>query len=242
MKEYIFPGLLLLILLSSCRDQPPAPSRIIINGHTYVIDTLREDSIRPGDVIENFALSGDFQNYLKNKPAAPFSNLCGSVPKNMKALDGGLRKYFYKVTGKDNMDLSLFGYAGAKLGRKEVLVIVDFVQYKEIQCKDKTRTFGVGARLFLHILEIKHGINFTKLPQLAANVELGRASVTYTVSTIGLTGDKVLDILPQGSDFNVENYAMVMNSIDRIIRLAKDNTPGVVIAPQLLPQITVSAE
>ena len=59
--------------------------------------------------------------------------------------------------------------------------------------------------------------------------------MTYTISTIGITGDKVIDALPTGSNFDVENYAKVVNSVDDIIRLAKDNVDGVVIEPQLLP-------
>ena len=131
--------------------------------------------------------------------------------------------------------MEVFGYGGGELGKKETLLIVDFVQHKDIQCTDgKTQRYGVGARLFLHITKKKRGLNLT-LPQLAANVELDRAQVTYTISTIGITGSSVIDALPTGSNFDVENYAKVINSVDNIIRLAKDNEDGVVIEPQLLP-------
>jgi hypothetical protein len=239
MKHPVSLALLLCFsLMLSCESEIPVSSSFTKNGQKYCIDTLREDTIPTEKVIENFSARQEFsQNELHGK-INPLTKLCGNIPSKMKDLDGGIKKYFYKITQKDKLDLNIFGYAGAELGKKDVLIIVDFVQYKELDCTDKKRTFGVGARLFLHIREVRHGINFTKLPQLAANVELGRVSVTYTLSTIGLTGDKILDALPQGSDFTVENYAKVMNAIDQIIRLAKDDTKGVVIAPQLLPEIS----
>ncbi len=207
------------ILLIGCASIKQTNNTVSNDGELFTTLKLDSTFIKTKGIIKN----------------TPFSNICENIPENMAELTGGIKKYFYKFSSKSSANLDAFGYGGGSLENKETLLIVDFVQHKDIFCTDgKKRTFGVGARLFLKISKKKRNISFG-LPKLAANVELGKAEVEYTISTIGLTGDKILDVLPTGNEFDVENYAKIVNSIDNIIKLAKDNTDGVNIEPQLLP-------
>lgn len=157
------------------------------------------------------------------------------APRTMRELSGGMKKLFYQFNSKNSANLALFGVANVGLSKKEVMVIVDFVQYKDASCPGGSIRFGVGARLFLHIKQIQGGIKVTDLPKLAAGVELGKASVTYSVETIGITGDAIRAALPNTGDFNVEAYGKVMSAVDRIQMLARDGQEGVVIDPQIIP-------
>lgn len=222
------------------------PSEFTLEGKTFIVDTLLIEPIQEMGIIDNFKPDEYFKNTFLDITENPNENFivnnavgldeaCGDIPTSMNDLTGGLEKNFYKYSSSSNINLKILGWGGGELGKKELLIMTDFVQYKRVICSDgETRFYGVGARLFLHIKSRKRKVNLT-LSQLAANVELNRAEVTYKIKTIGIVGDKVLDVLPTGSKFDVDNYAKVVAAIDNIIKLAKDNTEGVIIEPQLLP-------
>lgn len=169
------------------------------------------------------------------KPDESVESKC-PPPRTMRDLSGGLKKLFYQFNSDNSANLSLFGMASVKLGRKEVMMIVDFIQYKDSKCAGTgTVRFAVGARLFLHIKQAAGSLRVTDLPKLAAGVELGKASITYSIETVGLTGDAVRGVLPNTGDFNVEAYGKVVSAIDKIQMLAKDGQEGVVIDPQIVP-------
>ncbi len=171
----------------------------------------------------------EVKNYQKPaEPACP-------TPATMRELSGGMKQIYYQFTSDNSASLSVFGMAGVKLGKKEVVVIVDFLQYKDLSCTGSSVRYGVGARLFLTIKKAQGGIKVTDLPKLAAGVELGKASVTYSIEVIGLTGDKIRAALPSAGDFNVEAYGKVVSAIDKIRSLAADGVAGVVVDPQIIP-------
>lgn len=175
------------------------------------------------------------QTYEKPKIA---SNRC-NVPQRMADLTGGIRQLFYQMTAQNNTSLNLFGVANISLGRKEMMVIVDFIQYKDTKCERKTVRYGVGTRLFLHVKKANLGgkTDYNNLEYLAANVQLGKATVEYSIQTVGITGEAVLDALPKTSNksFDVSGYKEVMISIDKIRLMAKDGLNGVIIEPQIIP-------
>ena len=158
-------------------------------------------------------------------------------PETVRDLSSGMQKIFYQMNADNSASLAVFGgMAGLKIGKKEAVVIVDFMQYKDMNCEEKAR-YGVGVRLFLHIKKSFKGLDVNNLPQLAANAQLGKATVQYTIKTIGVTGPKINDLIPRSATnvFDVDGYASVINAVDKIQNLIKDNVEGVVIDPQLIP-------
>jgi hypothetical protein len=168
------------------------------------------------------------------KPAKEKVSEC-PAPANMRDLSGGMKKVFYQFTAKNAANLSLFGMGKLNLGKKEVMVIVDFMQYKDVSCSGAPVRYGVGARLFLHIKKLQGGIQVTDLTQLAAGVELGKASITYSIEVVGLTGDKIRASLPGTGDFDVEAYGKVISAVDKIQMLASDQEEGIFVDPQVIP-------
>lgn len=157
-------------------------------------------------------------------------------PKTVADLDGGLKKIYYQFNKNNQGSLALFGKE-MQLGKKEVVVIVDYMQYKDMDCEEDQSRYGVGVRLFLHIEKASRKIDLNNLPQLAAHVQLGRASVRYIFQTIGVTGPKINDILPKSNTntFDVEGYASVIRAVDQVQSLIRDDIDGVKIAPQAIP-------
>lgn len=158
------------------------------------------------------------------------------LPKTVADLSSGLKKIFYQFNNKNQASLALFG-RDMQLGKKEVVVIVDYMQYKDMDCDEDQSRYGVGVRLFLHIEKANRKIDLNNLPQLAANVQLGRASVRYVFQTIGVTGPKINDLLPKSNTntFDVEGYANVIHAVDQVQSLIRDGIEGVNIAPQAIP-------
>ena len=165
----------------------------------------------------------------------PDPNTACAIPKSMRDLSSGMKKVFYQFTKNNEANLKLFGIGNGTLGKKEVMVIVDFMQYKDNNCNNTAIRYGVGARLFLHIKKLQSGIKVTDLAKLAAGVEYGKAAVTYSIEVIGLTGEEIRKALPSAGDFNVEAYAKVISAVDKIQLLANDNQNGVFISPQIIP-------
>lgn len=160
-------------------------------------------------------------------------------PETVRELSSGMQKVFYQVNSDNAASLSLFGGAsGIRIGKKETVVIVDFMQYKDMNCEEKAR-YGVGVRLFLTIKKSYKGLDVNNLPQVAASAQLGKATVQYKLMTIGITGPKINDLIPRSATnvFDVEGYANVVSAVDKIQNLIKDNIDGVVIDPQLIPLV-----
>jgi len=157
-------------------------------------------------------------------------------PQTVRDLTSGMQKIFYQVNSDNAANLQLFGGTGISIGKKQMVVIVDFMQYKDLNCEEKTR-YGVGVRLFLKIKKAHKRLDLNNLPHLAANVQLGRASVEYIFKTIGVTGNKINALMPRSNtnNFDVEGYANVINAVDQVQSLVRDNIDGVVIAPQQIP-------
>lgn len=212
-KNLLLAGTMLLALVS-CEEK----------GGTTVVSDPNAGVVDPKATEE--------KTYVK--PVVEDEKAC-NTPKTMRDLSGGMKKIFYQFTTKNSGSLGLFGIANLTLGKKEVMVVVDFMQYKDQKCSGESVRYGVGARLFLHIKKIQGGISITDLPKLAAGVEYGKSSVTYSVEVIGLTGHKVRAALPNTGDFNVEAYGKVISAVDKIQMLANDGEDGVVIDPQVIP-------
>jgi hypothetical protein len=159
-------------------------------------------------------------------------------PTTVRELSGGMQKIFYQINKDNEVNLALFGGSGIRLGKKEMIVIVDFMQHKDLKCEDKETRYGVGVRLFLHIKKASRKMDLNDLPNLAANVQLGKASVQYIIKTIGVTGDKINNLIPRSTTntFDVEGYAGVVNAVDRIQQLIRDDIDGVIIDPQQIPK------
>lgn len=156
-------------------------------------------------------------------------------PTTVADLSSGMQKLFYHVTKQNGLSLKVFGIGGVQLGKRETMLIVDFIQYKDKRCEKDDIRFGVGARLFLHIKKVRRGVSITELPQLAAAVESNKAEVTFQIKTIGITGNRVNEAMPSAGKFDVEAYSEVTSAVDRIQALTRDDMEGVVIDPQEIP-------
>jgi hypothetical protein len=142
------------------------------------------------------------------------TTICGKeVPSKLSDLNQTDR-YVTNVTGSVSSDLQLPGLR-TKLDKKEVLVISDFMKYKNFICDGMNKRVAVGMRIYIRVknYDFKNGVN---LPRLAASVELGHGTATCWTHLYGVESDNMYANLAP-TTFGVDTYSRVINAFDDII-------------------------
>jgi len=157
-------------------------------------------------------------------------------PTALNQLTGGYKVYYSSYTESAALNLGFIPIGSATGTKSSAVQVYSFLQFVEMPCQINNATvtvsWGAGAEAILHIKKAKAGLNLNKLSTVAAGVELGRANVKFSMQTFGVTGDAIRTALPAAGDFNVENYARLINAVDEVRKRMGD--AGVVVVPKLL--------
>jgi hypothetical protein len=147
---------------------------------------------------------------------SPDNNLCGNpIPKTLGELNQ-IDKSSSIISKTAGLDLSLWGVSG-NLGKKDVLIISNFLSYKDFNCGGITKRVAVGIQVYIHAISKSYRIQSADIVKLAANVELGKASADYHIHIFGLSNAKdVYKNLPPAT-FDVDSYAKITSSFDGLI-------------------------
>jgi hypothetical protein len=147
---------------------------------------------------------------------SPDNNLCGNpVPRTLGELNQ-IDKSSSIISKTAGLDLSLWGVSG-NLGRRDVLIISNFLSYKDFNCGGITKRVAVGIQVYIHAISKSYKIHSADIVKLAANVELGKASADYHIHIFGLSNAKdVYKNLPPAT-FDVDSYAKITSSFDGLI-------------------------
>lgn len=164
---------------------------------------------------------------------------CSKMPDRPQTLDeltGGYDVFYVRLSEDEAIKIGLLSIVEASQRRSKLVQVHMFVQYLtdtcEVQGVSIPIIWGVGVQATLHIKKGEKYLAGDRLPLLAAAVELNKASVTFALTTLGITGAAVRDTLPDAGAFNVENYAEMISAVDRIRRMLED--PTVTIVPQVI--------
>lgn len=168
-------------------------------------------------------------------PEGPVDALtgCSTTPTKIEQLNSGSGFYIYKFTSSNSASAKAFGFEGS-IGRKELLIIQDYVRYQNVTCDGKTKKVGIGLRCFIHVKSIKGKLGGA-LSSIAASVELDRASGEFNIVSLGfgIGGDVVGDLPTQG-EYNVDNFGSLAIVFNNVLKTLKDNGT-VTINPIELP-------
>lgn len=133
-------------------------------------------------------------------------------------------KYFYcKFDKSTQAEASTMGFSGS-FGKKDLLIIRDFVRYKKIKCDQKTKYVGIGLRCFIQIKSYAAKLGGS-LSGIAASVEQGKAEAVFSIESIGfpIEGRDIAGLVTQG-DYDVDNFASLAILHSRILeKLNSDN-------------------
>lgn len=177
-----------------------------IDPNTFL--KLLKDDTAPKDIGENKIVPLD--------SILTATTVCGSpLPKTLGELNQ-IDKSSSIVTKKVGIDLSLFGISGG-LNKKDVLIISNFITYRDYDCSAGRKRVSVGMQIYIHATSKSYKVSTADIPKLAAAVELGYASADYHIHIFGLTNaNDIYKNLP-GTNFDVASYSKVVSSFDGIV-------------------------
>jgi hypothetical protein len=168
--------------------------------------------------------------------ALPNGCLLEDLPKKISDLDMGGLVQIYKFTSDMSAQATILGFGG-NIGKKELVLVKDYTRYHDVTCNGQTKHYGIGLRLFIHVKSLKGGISAT-LANVAASVQLNRATADYSLKTLGfgLNADIVADGLSDQSDYNVDNFGKLEATFTTVLRTLGDkNNDKQKISPVELP-------
>src|SRR5690606_17193170 len=123
------------------------------------------------------------------------------------------------------------GEASTNIGKD--VYIYEQMYYKDVSnCDAGKVTYGSGVRLTILAKKLEAGVNLSNLGAIAASAEMKKAEVTVTISTIGLSGPKVNQLIPPAGSYNVEKHVQYLQAIDGIKALINDSTT--VVTPEII--------
>lgn len=168
------------------------------------------------------------------------------VPSELDDLESGFQYRYYSFNSNNSAALQAFGITDIEHNSETKYLVIDYIQFKDFACsRIPTIRYAVGLRSELKIKKssTKTDVDLTKkgLAELAAKVELGEASINFSLKTIGLTGKPARLNIPQGVSFNVTTYKNYQNAIEFLKSNLQDKVDeqergeNLVINPELIP-------
>jgi hypothetical protein len=155
------------------------------------------------------------------------------MPQKIGDLNSGAGFNVYKFTSDKEASAKAFGFEGS-IGKKELLVIEDYVRYKNVTCNGQVKKFGIGLRCFIHISSIK-GKLAGSLTGIAASVELAKAQGQFNLASLGFGfGGDVVGELPTQGSYDVDNFGNLAVVFNNLLKTLKDSS-NINIDPVELP-------
>jgi hypothetical protein len=146
----------------------------------------------------------------------------------LKDLTSGQKKHIQIIDKKQEAMLRLFGLGALVLGKKDKVMIIDYTEYKDLQCEGVSEPIrkGVGVRAAIFIRNSDSKLQLTSPAQVAAAVELGQLQAELTLHVFGFKNEisrKVLEEFGKsGSVFNVDAYLALHNQVGKIMESMQD--------------------
>lgn len=160
-----------------------------------------------------------------------------TCPINKAGLTDGWNMFTYSIDRNAAAQLNL--YAKADVSISDRIVLYHFMFYKDITDNGEiVGRCGSGVSLALKISNFKADMSLD-LPILAANAQLGQATISYKLGTFGISGRPIDEAAPPASQvgkFDTQSYAALMTAIDKVQSAGTAGT-GVTFTPRLVQVI-----
>lgn len=139
-----------------------------------------------------------------------------NAPKTIQDLKSGLTLDAYRFDKDNQAKLGFLGFGNVEIKKKESVIVVEYKQTGTQRCDDFNLFYGIGARLMMHIRENKRSAKVNTPQQISASVIFGKADVTFSVKTFGITGPGVSRLVKAGT-LNENTYIEFLNEISNLI-------------------------
>lgn len=201
----------------------------ITNDRKTLFLKLLDNEKRAGEgTQESTGLDTITQNFIR------LGNCYKTYPKRISELTDGISLEAYEFRKGDEVKLGLMGFLGIDIKTDEKITVVEFAQIGSKPCEDIINAFGIGARMMMRIRSTKRGAKLNTPQQITASVIFGKAEVSYSMKTFGITGPGTASFVKSGT-VSENTYNEFINQIATLIVEMYKPQSTYIITPQLLP-------
>lgn len=169
-------------------------------------------------------LTSDFTE--TNQKALLEQSISDLIPMTRDELNS-MRTVVKIYSGEDDAGISIPGFGGLKLGKKETSFNVYYVETKIVKRQTDTIVYGIGYSTHYLFKKLKRGIDISNLASVAASAQLqsNKTSVYYSLQTFGVKSLELVNYFkPQvNSNFDVDGFGVIQSSIDGIHNVLADS-------------------
>lgn len=235
-----FPYLILLgIILLSCNSQNKEESEEMDN-YAEEIDFQEGSDIEINNKTTNFKIGDSLYNFSSSEMALGEFALGDTPPTRREELEG-MRTFYQTYSGKTNAGISVPGFGGLKLERKQSSLNLYFLETKKIIQNNDTVVYGIGYSVHYLFNKIKRGIDASNLASVAASAQLdnNKTSVLYSMRSYGVTSrDLAKFFKPQiDNNYDVDGFGFIQSNIDGIHNVLTDSllSSKAKFTPEIIP-------
>lgn len=149
-----------------------------------------------------------------------------TIPEAREDLEG-MRTVVKIYDGKQNAGITVPGFGGLTLDRKQSNLNVYFIETKVVETSNDTTVYGIGYSVHYLFSKVKRGIDITNLASVAASAQLqsNKTSVSYSLQSFGITGKNLGKFFkPEvNSNFDVDGFGVIQSKIDGIHNILTDS-------------------
>lgn len=233
--------LTVLIVTLSCNDTKKSTKtindeQISDQVFTKSFSELPGISMRKGEAVKYSAITAlESTNASISQLTSEKISNCAALPTAISQLNSGSGYEYYKFTKDNSAEASFMGFGGS-IGKKEMLLIQDYVRYQEVICNGVTKRVGIGLRCFIHVKEIKSSFKGS-YADIAANAQLNNMTANFSLKSLGfaMDGDLIADGLSGQNDYNVDNFGRLAVTFTNVLKTLKNNNTVLQISPVELP-------
>ncbi|MFV8343579.1 hypothetical protein [Flavobacterium sp. XS2P39] len=240
MKKYIL-FFISAFLFTSCKDrnqslsnEKPVTLEITDKDFSNVFATIKGVQLDDSKVVRYNEITGkDEASLIPQLVTEPLG--CTALPTAITQLNSGSGYEYYKFTQEGSAEASFMGFGGS-IGKKEMLLIQDYVRYQEVTCNGVKKRVGIGLRCYIHVKGIKASFKGS-YADIAANAQLSNMSANFSLKSLGfaIQGDLIADGLAGENDYNVDNFGKIAITFTNVLKTLNNNNTGLVVSPVELP-------
>lgn len=147
------------------------------------------------------------------------------IPKDRNDLEK-MKLVVRSFQGNANAGVSIPGFGGIKLGKKEASVSSYYIETKIVHSKEGRVVYGCGYSLHYLFKKVKRGLGLDNIPSICASVQLenNKTEVYYSLQTYGIIGQSLMKFFKPtvNMKFDVEGFGVMQSSVDGIQNILGD--------------------
>ena len=192
---------------------------------------------------DTFSKSFDRSFSSKSFDSDSFDSSTDNIPQDRDELEK-MRIVAKTFDGNTDFGITVPGFGGIKLGKKETTLSVYYIETKVVEKGNSSTVYGCGYSVHYLFKKVRGGLDLSDLPTISASVHLEnrKTQVYYSLQTYGIIGQNLVKFFKPNVNkkFDVEGFGIMQSSIDGIHNILGDPalSKSVRFKPEILKFVT----